>query len=237
MAVHPAAPPARPAQGRRRPTARSSSTSTPPPRSPSRPSRRTDARLGKAYVPADRVSAQAYASFTQATVITVPKEVVASAPTVVSLRGEGGVAYGHTIVILEPFAQATVVLDHTGTATYADNVEFVVGDGASLSVFSLQNWAAGRGAPVAPARAARPRRAVQELHRQPRRRASSASRRRCPMTPRAATPSCTASTSSTRASTWSTGCSSTTPSRAAAAASTTAARCRTRARTPSGSAT
>ena len=102
---------------------------------------RTDERVGRAYVPADRVSAQAYASFTQATVITVPKEVVATAPTVMSLRGEGGVAYGHTTIILEPYAQATVVLDHTGTTTYADNVEFVVGDGASLSVFSLQNWA------------------------------------------------------------------------------------------------
>ena len=104
---------------------------------------REDPRLGKAYVPADRVSAQAYGSFTQATVITVPKEVVASAPTFVSLRGDGGVAYGHTTVILEPYAQATVVLDHTGLAAYADNVEFVVGDGAFLSVFSLQNWAPG----------------------------------------------------------------------------------------------
>jgi Fe-S cluster assembly protein SufD len=102
---------------------------------------RTDERVGRSYVPADRVSAQAYASFTQATVITVPKELVTATPTVVSLRGENGVAYGHTTVIVEPFAQATVVLDHTGTATYADNVEFVVGDGASLSVFSLQNWA------------------------------------------------------------------------------------------------
>jgi Fe-S cluster assembly protein SufD len=102
---------------------------------------RTDPRLGRAYVPADRVSAQAYASFGQGTVITVAKEIVASAPTVVSLRGEGGVAYGHTTIVLEPFAQATVVLEHTGSAFYADNVEFVVGDGASLSVFSLQNWA------------------------------------------------------------------------------------------------
>src|ERR1700719_3911861 len=36
---------------------------------------RGDARVGRAYVPSDRVSAQAYASYTQATVITVPKEV------------------------------------------------------------------------------------------------------------------------------------------------------------------
>ena len=101
---------------------------------------RTDERVGKAYVPSDRVSAQAYGALTHATVVTVPKEVVATEPTVLTLRGEGGVAYGHTTVILEPFAQATVVLEHTGTAAYADNVEFVVGDGASLTVFSLQNW-------------------------------------------------------------------------------------------------
>ncbi|MEV5711479.1 Fe-S cluster assembly protein SufD [Actinoallomurus sp. NPDC052274] len=103
---------------------------------------RDDERVGKAYVPADRVSAQAYASFAHATVVTVRKEVVATEPTVLTLRGEGGgVAYGHTTIVLEPFAQATVVLEHTGSAAYADNVEFVVGDGASLTVFSLQNWA------------------------------------------------------------------------------------------------
>jgi Fe-S cluster assembly protein SufD len=102
---------------------------------------RADERLGKAYVPSDRVSAQAFGSFSRATVITVGREVVVGEPISVSLRGDGGVAYGHTTVILEPFAQATVVLDHSGQATYADNVEFVVGDGASLSVFSLQNWA------------------------------------------------------------------------------------------------
>jgi Fe-S cluster assembly protein SufD len=102
---------------------------------------RGDARVGAAYVPVDRVSAQAWASYTQATVITVPRELEAAAPTVVSLRGEGGVAYGHTTVIVEPLARATVVLEHTGSAIYADNVEFIVGDGAALSVVSLQDWA------------------------------------------------------------------------------------------------
>ena len=104
---------------------------------------RDDPRLGKAYVPVDRVSAQAWNSFTEATVVTVPKEAVASAPTVLRLRGEdaSSAAYGHTTVLVEPFAEATVVLAHRGSATYADNVEFVVGDGARLSVISLQDWA------------------------------------------------------------------------------------------------
>lgn len=103
---------------------------------------RGDERLGRAYTPADRVSAQAWESFAQATVLTVPQEAVARVPTVVRLRGEDAesAAYGHLLVEVKPYAQATVVLEHVGAATYADNVEFVVGEGAALSVVSLQNW-------------------------------------------------------------------------------------------------
>jgi Fe-S cluster assembly protein SufD len=45
------------------------------------------------------------------------------------------------LVEVGPLASAVIVLDHRGSATYADNVEFAVGDGASLSVVSLQDWA------------------------------------------------------------------------------------------------
>jgi Fe-S cluster assembly protein SufD len=104
---------------------------------------RSEARLGRSFVPADRVSARAFASFGEATVITVPAEHVASRPTVVTVRGQDteGAAFGHTLVDVQPLAQAVVVLDHAGSATYADNVELVVGDGASLTVVSLQDWA------------------------------------------------------------------------------------------------
>ena len=103
---------------------------------------RTGYPLGRSFVPADRVSARAYASFGEATVITVPAEADASRPTVVTVTGHGtGAAYGHLLVQAEPFSRAVVVLDHRGSATYADNVELVVGDGASLSVVSLQDWA------------------------------------------------------------------------------------------------
>jgi Fe-S cluster assembly protein SufD len=96
---------------------------------------------GRTFIPSDRVSAQAYASFDEATVITVPAETETSRPTVVSVTGQGGAGYGHLLVQAEPFSRAVVVLDHRGSATYADNVELVVGDGASLSVVSLQDWA------------------------------------------------------------------------------------------------
>jgi Fe-S cluster assembly protein SufD len=102
---------------------------------------RAVANAGRTFIPADRVSARAYASFDEATVIMVPAEADASRPTVVTVTGSDGVGYGHLLVQAEPFSRSVVVLDHRGSATYADNVELVVGDGASLSVVSLQDWA------------------------------------------------------------------------------------------------
>jgi Fe-S cluster assembly protein SufD len=101
-----------------------------------------DPRLGTAFTPADRVSARAFASFDEATVVTVPAESEGTRPTVVSVRGEdaAGVGFGHTLIELKPNSRAVVVLDHQGSATYADNVELVVGDGAALAVVSLQDW-------------------------------------------------------------------------------------------------
>jgi len=103
---------------------------------------RGDQQLGRSFVPADRVSAQAFASFEEAMVITVPPGTQADEPTVVSVRGESseGAAFGHTLIDVGANARAAVVLDHRGSATYADNVEIVVGDGASLTVVSFQDW-------------------------------------------------------------------------------------------------
>jgi Fe-S cluster assembly protein SufD len=102
---------------------------------------RAVANVGSTFIPADRVSARAFASFDEATVITVPAEAQASRPTVVTITGNGGTGYGHLLVQAEPYSRAVIVLDYQGSATYADNVELVVGDGASLSVVSLANWA------------------------------------------------------------------------------------------------
>jgi Fe-S cluster assembly protein SufD len=102
---------------------------------------RSSADAGRTFIPADRVSARAYASSDEATVITVPAEADASRPTVVTVTGSDGVGYGHLLVQAEPFSRAVVVLDYRGSATYADNVELVVGDGASLSLVSVQDWA------------------------------------------------------------------------------------------------
>ncbi|GHF66836.1 Fe-S cluster assembly protein SufD [Streptomyces mashuensis] len=101
---------------------------------------RDDARLGRAGKPVDRVAAQAYSSFEEASVVSVPKETVLTEPVRISVHGEGGVAFGHQVVELGAFAEAVVVIDHTGDATLAANVEYVIGDGAKLTVVSVQDW-------------------------------------------------------------------------------------------------
>ncbi len=103
--------------------------------------RRGDPRLGRAGAPGDRVAAQAWRSFDTATVVAVPAEAVTSRPTVASLRGEGGTAFGHLLVELGHHAEATVILDCAGSATYADNVEVVLGDGAKLTLVAVLDWA------------------------------------------------------------------------------------------------
>ncbi|MQA60073.1 MAG: Fe-S cluster assembly protein SufD [Actinophytocola sp.] len=104
---------------------------------------RGDERLGKGGVPSDRIAAQAYSSFTEATVLTVPTDTKASKPSLVRITGpgEGKIAYGHLQIRIEAFSNAAIVLDHVGSGTYADNVEFVVGEGAKLTVVSVQDWA------------------------------------------------------------------------------------------------
>jgi Fe-S cluster assembly protein SufD len=104
---------------------------------------RSDLTRGVPFEPGDRVSAQAFNSFGEAVVLTVPPEAVASRPTVISVRGDdtSGAAFGHTVIEVGANARAVVVLDHQGSATYADNVQIVVRDGGFLTVVSVQDWA------------------------------------------------------------------------------------------------
>jgi Fe-S cluster assembly protein SufD len=104
---------------------------------------RADPRHATGFEPADRVSATAFASYEEALVVTVPSETEIATPTVISVRGDdaSGAAFGHTRISLGDNARAVVVLDHQGSATYADNVEIAVGDGAALTLISLQDWA------------------------------------------------------------------------------------------------
>jgi Fe-S cluster assembly protein SufD len=108
--------------------------------------RRGAERLGDGGVPADRVAAQAFSSFNRATIVTVeggaqpgdPIEIVVNGP------GEGATAYGHLQVRVGELAESVVVIDQRGSGTYADNIEFVVGDAARLTVVSIADCAISR---------------------------------------------------------------------------------------------
>jgi Fe-S cluster assembly protein SufD len=105
--------------------------------------RRGDSRLGDGGVPADRVAAQSFSSFNSATIVTVARDTRVEEPVeiVVTGPGEGATAYGHLQVRVDELAEAVVVIDQRGSGTYADNVEFVVGDAAKLTVVSIADWA------------------------------------------------------------------------------------------------
>jgi Fe-S cluster assembly protein SufD len=98
----------------------------------------TDPRVGAVHTPFDRLSAIALQKATEALVISVAGEL--TEPVVVGAKGTGGVSYGHVLVDVAPHATGTVVLDHVGSAQYAANVEIKVGDGASVTVVSIQDW-------------------------------------------------------------------------------------------------
>ncbi|WP_459384801.1 Fe-S cluster assembly protein SufD [Arthrobacter humicola] len=102
---------------------------------------RDDRRIGSAAIPEDRVSANAWENFAEATVITVPSEVEVEGEVSVLLTGQGTEASAqHVVIVAERFSKSVVVLDHQGTAVVSENIEILVEEGAQLTVISLQEW-------------------------------------------------------------------------------------------------
>ena len=104
---------------------------------------RDDERLGQGGVPTDRVAAQAFSSFTEATIVTVGRGTEVEHAVKITIDGPGldQVAYGHLQIRVEELARAIVVVDLRGSGTYADNVELIVGDAAALGVIWIADWA------------------------------------------------------------------------------------------------
>jgi Fe-S cluster assembly protein SufD len=100
-------------------------------------------RGSSGYVPTDRVSARAWAAAEDATVVTIPAEAVVDEATLIVQRGTSTdtATAGHAVIVAEPHSRATVVLRFEGSAVVAENLEIVVGDGAHLTVVSVQDWA------------------------------------------------------------------------------------------------
>ena len=105
---------------------------------------RGDARLGSSgLVPTDRIAARVWQEAGQRYAVTIPADAELDRPVFVTLTGTAlePATASHSVITAGAHSRATVVLRFVGSATLVDNVEIVVGDGADLTVVSIDDWA------------------------------------------------------------------------------------------------
>jgi Fe-S cluster assembly protein SufD len=104
---------------------------------------REDPRIGSLLTPFDRISALAYTGAGQALLVSVARGAVLEEAAVVRVVGVGaeGTSFGHTFLEIGELAEATLVLEQTGSTVLADNVEVSVGNGARLTLVTVADWA------------------------------------------------------------------------------------------------
>ncbi|MCT1998299.1 Fe-S cluster assembly protein SufD [Brachybacterium muris] len=97
---------------------------------------------GTVLVPEDLTSAVASARCEEALHLVAPKNAEIAEPFRVAITGRGAERRGNAHIVLETeeSSSATFVLNHTGTAQYAQNVEMVVGNNSQMTVIALQDW-------------------------------------------------------------------------------------------------
>ena len=100
----------------------------------------SDARVGRALQPADRASALALAGSAAALVVEIAANQIVDEPIVINGHVEPGLVNAHLVIDAGANSRARVVVEYTGSAMVNENVEFVVGDGASLDVVMVHNW-------------------------------------------------------------------------------------------------
>ena len=102
-----------------------------------------DAARGLAVeAPVDRVSSLAAANATGgAVLVDIPANAEITEPVSLTLTGQGGTVFGHTLVQVGANARATIVIRHEGSAAYAGKMDIRVGDGAAINFVSVQDWA------------------------------------------------------------------------------------------------
>jgi Fe-S cluster assembly protein SufD len=100
------------------------------------------ARGASGYVPVDRVSARAWEAARSVFEVTIPADTVVEGATTIRLHGEGleHAAAGHLLVRAGRFSKSVVVVDYDGSATWAENIEVVLEDGAQLTFVTIQDW-------------------------------------------------------------------------------------------------
>ncbi|WP_091234187.1 Fe-S cluster assembly protein SufD [Microbacterium sp. 3J1] len=97
---------------------------------------------GEVFLAEDITGAVAWQGATEALHIRIPREEEVSEPIFITIDGQGAEKRADAHIVIEALehSSATVVLQHTGAAQYAQNVEIIVRDGAKLTVITLQQW-------------------------------------------------------------------------------------------------
>ncbi|PQZ60633.1 MULTISPECIES: Fe-S cluster assembly protein SufD [unclassified Microbacterium] len=98
---------------------------------------------GEIFLAEDVTAAVAWQGSAEALHVRIPREEEVAEPVFISIAGLGADRRADAHIVIEALehSSATVVLQHTGSAQYAQNVEIIVRDGAKLTVISLQQWA------------------------------------------------------------------------------------------------
>jgi Fe-S cluster assembly protein SufD len=100
-----------------------------------------EAPRGTALLPGDRAAAVASRNTPQALHVKVPADTELSQPVYVTVQGAADLrSNAHHVLEVGAHAKATFVLEHRGSGIHAGNLEVIVGDGANVSVLSIQDW-------------------------------------------------------------------------------------------------
>ncbi|WP_040164507.1 Fe-S cluster assembly protein SufD [Microbacterium gorillae] len=94
------------------------------------------------FRPEDRMAAIAYKQAPGVLHLSIGAGEELSEPLTLPITGTGADkrAFGHIVIEAGENARGTVVLDHKGSAQYAQNVEIIARDGSDLTVVSVQRW-------------------------------------------------------------------------------------------------
>lgn len=104
----------------------------------------TDALIGSAGLPEDRVSAAAWTNASKTLVIEIPQNTEIEGPSFIAINPKSHEAKAlHIVLTIGANSAATVVLDHVGDGVLGENVELVLGDGAKLDFISIAQWNKG----------------------------------------------------------------------------------------------
>ena len=97
---------------------------------------------GKCFIPESLPSAIANENCAEALYIKLPAEQEFDEPVRISITGSdaGKRAVAQLVFHAEHHARGTVIVEYTGSACYAENIEIIVDDEASLKVVALHEW-------------------------------------------------------------------------------------------------